>query len=532
MSIDFTTNDSKYLFSTASAILNDKKPLSSMNRVNWSTVFRLSNYHKIANIMYYAILGSNEKMTNEVRKSFYIAFNEALLSHDRVSKAQAALFWKLDSENVETVVFRGADFNELYPFKEMGLADSLEIYVHDIEKTKLDSIMQELDFMPSPIKSGDCVVYSRSPKCEVRVYFKNPFYDATMKKYYNDTFLGLAFKEGYNSIRGFDVNNYYIFLVSMIANNYALKNAKVRQVLDLWIFHRTYQEDFDWDYILLELDRLNIGDMARRILELSFIWFDGTVPKNSEDIDVYDTMENYILSRGDIGFRESCELFPIVKELNKLILEEQARIEKENYKKFLYPDQEYMQGLYPRLASNRIGLQVAYLLRRIRLLTGAGDKSYKNDEVQSFYEPRSEYPNNYYETGEDTELSETRSAPLVVADDVKVMDDVLPANIGNKSAGLPPVFGRGKNSSGVGYISEAQLINMANKDNNANKSDSLAKPIKKGKAKSKKSIASKDSTRTKSTAVEENKKNTKKNTGNNTSKKPSKGTSKKNTSKS
>lgn len=480
MGIDYTDNESKYLFSTIAAILNDKKPMSSLNRVNWGTIFRLSNFHKVSNILYYAILGSDEKMASDVRKSFYTAFNEALLSHDRVSKVQSALFWKMDSEGVGLVVFRGADFNELYPFKEMGLADSLEVYVLDAEKTKIDELMKELDFTPSPIKSGDCTVYSRNPKCEIRVFFKNPFYDYTMKKYYNGIFSNLGFIEDYKNIRGFDVNNYYIFLVSMIANNYALKNVRVRQLLDLWIFHKTYSEDFDWNYIMLELDKLNIREMGRRFLELSFIWFDGAVPKNSEDIDVYDTMENYILSRGDIGFKESCDLFPLVKDLNRLILEEQARIEKENYRKFLYPDKEYMQGLYPRLASNDFGLRIAYFLRRMRLMFGSPDIEKDIENIPQFYEPQSNYPSDYYVNSENTELEEITSAPLVVAGDVQVMTDVLPVNVG----GEVPVKTIRKNdgSGSSSFMTEQQIMNQLS---NRQKNDRLDKEAEKKESKKK-----------------------------------------------
>ncbi len=493
MGIDYTNNESKYLFSTMAAILNDRKPMSSLNRVNWGTIFRLSNFHKIANILYYAILGSDENMSKDVRKGFYIAFNEALLSHDRVSRVQSALFWKMDSEGIGLVVFRGADFNELYPFKEMGLADSLEVYVLDAEKTKVDELMKELDFTPSPIKSGDCIVYSRNPKCEIRVFFGNPFYDHGMKRYYNDTFSNLGLIENYKNIRGFDINNYYIFMISMIANNYALKNVRIRQLLDLWVFHKIHREDFDWDYITLELDRLHIGEMGRRFLELSFIWFDGTVPQNSEDIDVYDTMENYILSRGDIGFRESCDLFPLVKELNKLILEEQERIEKENYRKFLYPDKEYMQRLYPRLASNALGLRIAYFLRRIRLIFGTSDIDKDIENVKQFYEPQSDYPYDYYENTENNELEEISSAPLVVAGDVRVMTDVLPVNIGSATS-VKTVRENSDGSGSSGFISEQQIMNqLSNREKNdrldaeAEKKEKKKKKVKKSSSEDKKS---------------------------------------------
>ncbi len=480
MGIDYTNNESKYLFSTMAAILNDRKPMSSLNRVNWGTIFRLSNFHKITNILYYAILGSDENMQKDVRKSFYTAFNEALLSYDRVSKVQSALFWKMDSEGIDLVVFRGVDFNDLYPFKEMGLADSLEIYILNAEKAKIDELMKELDFTASPIKSGDCIIYSRNPKCEIRVFFNNPFYDNTMKKYYDYTFSNLAFIEDYRNIRGFDVNNYYIFLVSMIANNYALKNVRVRQILDLWVFHRAYREDLDWNYITAELDKLNIREMGRRFLELSFIWFDGAVAQNGEDIDVYDTMENYVLSRGDIGFRDSCDLFPLVKELNKLILEEQARIEKENYKKFLYPDKEYMQRLYPRLASNIFGLKIAYFLRRMRLIFGTSDTDKDIQDIQQFYEPQSDYPSDYYENTEDKELEEITSAPLVVAGDVEVMTDVLPANIG--AAPVNNLRKTDESSGSSGFMSEQEIMDQLS---NREKNDKLDKADEKKKAKKK-----------------------------------------------
>lgn len=430
MGIDYTTNDVKYILSTLAAILNDKKPVSSFNRVNWNTIFRLANYHKIANIIYYAVLGSDEKMTEDVKKGFYATFNEALISYDRISKAQEALFWKLDMENITAVVFRMANFNDLYPLKEMGIPDALELYVLNENKEKMDEIMRSLDFLPSSIKYGDCIVYSRNPKCEIKVYFNNPFYDPVMKKYYESVFPKLAYMSDYKSIKGFDIDHYYLFLVSMAANNYALKTIKIRQMLDLWMYYRKYHEDFDWEYVQQNLEQLGIQELSNRILELCFIWFDGATAENSNELNIYDDMESYILSKGEMAFQENCEYFPLVYNLNRILIMEQEKAEKERYKKFLYPDSEYMRSLYPKLAKNKFGLMLAYFLRRMRLLGSKKEVEETEEAAREFYEPQSEYPDSYFDTEEmDSEFVKT--APLMVADDVKIMDDVLPVNVDN-----------------------------------------------------------------------------------------------------
>lgn len=435
MGIDYTINEAKYLLSTLAAIMNDKRPLSSFNRVNWSTVFRLANFNKTANILYYAILGSDEKMTEDVKKGFYSAFNEALLGFDRISKAQEALFWKIDSEHIPAVVFRMSNFNELYPMKEMGIPDALELYIPAEYKNKIDEIMLTMDFIPSSIKTGGgATVYSRNPKCEIRVYYSNPFYDGTMKKYYDYVFMQLSFMGDYKSIRGFDLDNYYVFLVSMVCNSYAIKTTKIRQFLDLFVYYKAYEKEFDWDYIQSCLEQIGIKDMAFRVLELCFIWFDGATAENNEDLNIYDNMEHYILSRGEIGFKESCEYFPLVLNMNKMLIQEQEKAEKENYRKFLYPDAEYMQTLYPVLAKNKFGLMIAYILRRLRLMLtgkkGPDPSEAAVEEPLDFYEPQSSYPAHFLDTDE-PDVDIVKTAPLMVADDVRVMEDVLPVNTDN-----------------------------------------------------------------------------------------------------
>lgn len=455
MGIDYTVNDARYLLTTLTAIINDKRPLSSFNRVNWNTVFRLANFHKIANVVYYAVLGSDEKISEEIRKGFYTAFNEALLGYERISKVQEALFWKLDVEGISTVVFRMANFNELYPLKEMGIPDALELYIINDSKEKIDELMATMDFTSSNMSSGDYVLYTRNPKCEVKVYFNNPFYDKHMKRYYDTVFPKLSFVENYRYVKGFDTDNYYIFLISMIANSYALKQARIRQLLDLWAFYKEYYEDFNWEYIQMCLEQIGIRDMANKLLELCFIWFDGATAENHDDLEIYDDMENYILSKGDIAFRKNCEYFPLVYNLNKLIIQEQERIEKEKYKKFLYPDAEYMQSLYPKLASNKIGLMLAYFIRRLRLFTSK--KKANRDEVieeidvnKEFYEPQNEYPNDFFDD-DDNGMETVKTAPLMVADDVQVMEDVLPVNTDHHVTG-------GSGSNKAGYISEEELM--------------------------------------------------------------------------
>lgn len=454
MGIDYTVNEAKYLLSTLEAIINDKRPVPSLNRVNWNTIFRLANFHKIANVLYYAILGSNERMTKDIRRSFYTAFNDALLSYDRIASVQEALFWKFDIEKIDVIVFRGSNFNDLYPMREMGVSDALELYIVNSNKEIVDGIMSGLDFTASSLKQADCIVYTRNPKCEIKVYLQNPFYDGTMKKYYDNTFSRLSNIGSYKHIYGFDTDTYYIFMVSMIANSYALKISRIRQLLDLWVFYQKYYDDFNWEYIQGEFKKLYLSAMADRILELCFIWFDDNTASNPEDIDIYDNMENFILSRGDIGFEESCQYFPLVYRLNKLLIKEKEKLEKEDYKKFLYPDKEYMQSLYPTLTSyGKSGLMLAYMVRRLRLLFGK--KSNVNEDLLEsktgieFYEPQSNYPEEFLAT-DDTENDGVKAAPLVVSNDVEVMDGVLPANIDGSTGNV--------RSAEVGYMSESEII--------------------------------------------------------------------------
>ena len=115
-----------------------------------------------------------------------------------------------------------------------------------------------------------------------------------------------------NYVRTISIENRYIFMAAQAAYHYTEDELLIREVLDLYLYHKAWREEMNREYIANRLKEFQIDGLAEKILHISYMWFgskeDILEDSRPEDMGVYDVLENRILSRGAIS-RETCLLY-------------------------------------------------------------------------------------------------------------------------------------------------------------------------------------------------------------------------------
>ncbi len=337
----------RYLLLLVSAVMNQKKvPVMSGSLMPWRTIYRLADTNQVANLCWLGILGLSSEIGKDVKDLFYESYQRELKNVSGYQSAEEVLIWQLERRQIHFLILEGVELRALYPQKEMRRMDHIRILVSKGDLPRIETIMRSMDYEPQENREDDSVLYYKIPGIYVRFYDKIKFVNQKLERYFDSPVRMYSKKRGYRYLRCFDKEEAYLYMAGKAANDYALGRATVRTVLDFWLYEKAHKEELNWPYVDKVLKRYKILEFSERLLKLGDIWFQNDI---SDEMDIYNAMEAYILSRGEQGRQLSGKILPLLQDVADFYKRDRQREWMNREKEALFPPRDYMAGMFPVL---------------------------------------------------------------------------------------------------------------------------------------------------------------------------------------
>ena len=172
------------------------------------------------------------------------------------------------------------------------------------------------------------------------------------------------------------------------AYRYAQDELVIRELMDLYLYHRTWQEQINLDHVRKVLSDFRVEQLAGKLLHLAYMWFGSMEELNLEEgqrfePEEYDVLEERILSRGILGGsdRETDQQAVILREMIEKSENKERRSERaerrrqrnaerrqEFFRKirWAFPEYRYMCTMYPILEKMPLFLPFCWIMRLLR----------------------------------------------------------------------------------------------------------------------------------------------------------------------
>ncbi|MCI9485502.1 MAG: nucleotidyltransferase family protein [Lachnospiraceae bacterium] len=363
-------------------------------RVNWERMFRTADYHRVANIVYLGLLGNGDLIPERWMGRFFERYQEALINGGSCEAAEQEILALLDMEKIPCVVLTSATIRGLYELPETADMSPLRLYLSTENYTLLKGFLVDLGYETIQSYGDFGERMHRISGMNVDIYQRLPF----KTKYYEKGMRELTFRarvrNGGTSVRILYPEDRMVFRMASVAYQYVNDEIMLRDMLDLFLYHRVWREQLNHDYVKKKLQGFHVDALADRLLRLSYMWFGEKEDKEymyaageqMEDLSSFDILENRIFSRGELGKEKETD--PQVLGLARLLEKEEEketrearretrRQRKEEKKKargrslrWIFPDYKYMSGLYPTLEKAPFLLPFYWISRGVRLLFG------------------------------------------------------------------------------------------------------------------------------------------------------------------
>ena len=357
--------EERYLLILLSAVMNQKPSPEPIRSLDWEKMFRLADYHGVAHAVHYGILGLDQEISQAIRQQFFDKYLESVYRVGRLQKSETQLVALLEREKINCFYLSYSDIVKNYPIEEMCCRESIEIGSSRKCTSVIWGILEKVDFEERRTDEAGRLYY-RIPGVRVLNFDYTLFFSTSMRRFFRSLLKLSPLQAGSRYIRELPLDDRYLFLMCRLTDSYARGNISLSQIMDFWIFYKTYGENFNWPYIYGRLKKLKIADFAERLEHLILRWFGtGAVIEN---VETYEAMESYILSKGTDGREVSSKLLPLINTVADCYARNRRLEEIKKMVIWLFPDLRYMETIYPLLGKVRLLLPVFWILRLWRYL--------------------------------------------------------------------------------------------------------------------------------------------------------------------
>lgn len=123
--------EGRTLVGMISSIIRQDALRVSHNRIEWDRMFRLADFHKVANIVYLGVLGNSESLPDRWRERFFGRYQEALLFGEYCKESVREILMWLDMREISCTILISESVREFYKIPEAAANSPVQIYMDE-----------------------------------------------------------------------------------------------------------------------------------------------------------------------------------------------------------------------------------------------------------------------------------------------------------------------------------------------------------------------------------------------------------------
>lgn len=306
------------------------------NRLDWERMFRVADYHKVANIVYLSILGKGDDLPDRWKDRFFERYQEALLFGENCDESLKELLMWLEMQEVSCIILTSNSIRSFYQIPETAENSPISILLDEEEYFFAKGYLIDLGYETDQVYKGYGERMKKVSAISVIIYRKLPFRTALYQKNMTRLLETARLEESYKYIRVLSVENEFIYRMARAVYSYVTDELTLREVLDLLLCHRAWRERINMEAVWKKLTDWQIEELAEKILRISHMWFgdkkDTYFNRQLEDMAAYDILEERLLTKGIINRESDEQALKLQKRIEKEVAKERRREERKHFK--------------------------------------------------------------------------------------------------------------------------------------------------------------------------------------------------------
>lgn len=377
--------EGRSLVGILSSIIHQDDRRVPLSRLDWERMYRLSDYHKVANIVYLGLLGYREAVPDKWRDRFFKRYQESLQFGEYCQESLVEVLTWLDMREISCTILTSEAVREFYKLPETAENSPVQIFLEEEKYYLAKGYLVDLGYEIEETYIGFGERMKKISGVPIILYRKLPFRTSNYNKGMVKLLETAQIKEPYENLWQLPMESELVYRMASAAYRYSTDELTLREVLELQLCHKAWKENIDEEIFWKRLEEFKVDTLAEKILDISYMWFgeksETYLVSHRDDMTVYDVLEERLLTRGIVNHESDEQAIKlqtlIQKEIEKEKRKEGIDIRRENREKYLnewkkrmkwiFPDYHYMSSIYPVLEKIPILLPIFWGVRGMRL---------------------------------------------------------------------------------------------------------------------------------------------------------------------
>ncbi len=218
----------------SSVVRQDDRRIS-FNRLDWERMYRLSDFHRVANIVYIGLLGYRETVPDKWRDRFFKRYQEVLLFGEHCDEAfQEVLAW-LDMREISCTVLTSESVRSFYKISENAENSPVQIFLDEEKYYLAKGYLIDLGYETDETYKGFGERMKKVSGVTIILYRKLPFRTAKYTKNMVKILESAQIKEPYENIWMLPPESEFLYRMAGAAYRYVTDELTLREVLELML---------------------------------------------------------------------------------------------------------------------------------------------------------------------------------------------------------------------------------------------------------------------------------------------------------
>lgn len=359
-----------YLLSLVKAALNNELLPDTGKSHDWGFLFKMAEFHSVTVMLYYALLGKNEGIPGEWKDKFLESFRKGVRRCELQQKELLMMGRILSEAGISMLLLPPVGVACMYPQADMREVKEICLLAGRGEEKRLHRALTDAGIRFEGRDSSGSMAFVTRRNVRFVFIFRIFAHNKRLGKSYRGIWELAKQDTKLPSLYYLTPDDQYVLLVSWICDKFIFSRTGIRDAADVYVFLKNWKKRLNWTYIELKFSELELGDFARELKKLSSIWFDGNAGRAGNEEDrTLRALEECILAKELHGVGESSNLLPMIEELRIWKLKEEHREQLRRSLRWLFPELNYMQGIYKSLETVSVLLPFCWILRLVHLLS-------------------------------------------------------------------------------------------------------------------------------------------------------------------
>ena len=260
-----------YLIYLIRCVLHDKIPTKEkLEKMDLSQLYQVAQAHSLTAIASYAL-----ESAGVFDKAFTEAKNKAIRKNIVLDVEREKILSELEKANIWYMPLKGIILKDYYPQIGMRQMADNDILFDSSRRYDIKSIMEASGFTTKSFEKGNHDIYQREPvlNFEMHVSLFSDVVKSKLYKYYDNIKNKLIKEDNKDYKFKFTPEDFYIYITAHEYKHFCKGGTGLRSLVDSYIILNNQLDDFDSNYVKIELSKLGISEYERKRRNVSIKLF-------------------------------------------------------------------------------------------------------------------------------------------------------------------------------------------------------------------------------------------------------------------